>query len=252
MDAAAQCQDPEITIEWSSPSSSQWETSILFSWKTVDCACLAAVTSLAWLRDLIFLLLRIRGSNRSWEEQTGCSPVLECVQPKFEGTSTIIMVCFCSLAGERGQGTRDYDCYIFSWKKKFPPIQFVCKGNEGCCRCRLSPSADSSASPRAVQGRGVSYIYIYISIYLYIYAFPSQSLISDSTSQLGCWCCRRIQNEGPFLMVLWLGLDQTCQHLFTEVRIPVASCPSPPGMGLFLCRQQLWLPACLDAVVWLP
>lgn len=78
------------------------------------------------------------------------------------------------------------------------------------------------------------------------------SLISDSMSQLGRWCCRRIQNEGPFLMVLWLGMDQTRQHLFTEVRIPVASCPSPLGMGLFLYRQQLWLPACLDAVVWLP
>lgn len=75
-------------------------------------------------------------------------------------------------------------------------------------------------APAAVRGRGVSCIYIYISIYLYIYAFPSQSLISDSMSQLGCWCCRRIQNEGPFLMVLWLGLDQTRQHLFTEVRIP--------------------------------
>lgn len=113
MDAAAQCQDPEITIECSSPSSSKWETSILFSWKTVGCACLAAVTFLAWLRDLIFLL-RIRGSNRGWGEQTGCSPILECVQPRFKGTSTIIMVCFCSLAGERGQGTRDDDCYIFS------------------------------------------------------------------------------------------------------------------------------------------
>lgn len=33
---------------------------------------------------------------------------------------------------------------------------------------------------------------------------------------------RRIQNEGPFLTVLWLGLDQKRQHLFTEVRIPGA------------------------------
>lgn len=144
--------------------------------------------------------------------------------------------------------------YIFlKEKKKFPPIQFACKGNEGCCRCWLWPSADCSASPSSgARTRCFLYIYIYISIYLYIYAFPSQSLVSDSTSQLGCWYCRRIQNEGPFLMILWLGLDQTRQHLFTEVRIPVASCPSLPGMGLFLYRQQLWLPACLDAEVWLP
>lgn len=83
--------------------------------------------------------------------------------------------------------------------------------------------------------------------------FPSQSLMSDSTLQLGHqrwhW---RIQNEGPFLMVLWRGLDQTCQHLFTEVRIPVASCPSPLGMDLFLCIRQLWLPACQGAAVWPP
>lgn len=33
---------------------------------------------------------------------------------------------------------------------------------------------------------------------------------------------------------------------------PVTSCPSPPGMGLFLCIRQLWLPACQDAAVWPP
>lgn len=34
--------------------------------------------------------------------------------------------------------------------------------------------------------------------------------------------------------------------------LPVASCPSPPGMGLFLCIRQLWLPAYQDAAVWPP
>lgn len=34
--------------------------------------------------------------------------------------------------------------------------------------------------------------------------------------------------------------------------LPVASCPSPLGMGLFLCTRQLWLPACRDAAVWPP
>lgn len=161
-------------------------------------------------------------------------------------------VCFCSLQ-EKGVGEREIMIVIHFPEKK-NSHQFDLSAKEmkvvadiGCGHQLTAPPA-----PAAVQGRGVSCIYIYISIYLYIYAFPSQSLFSDSTSQLGCWYCRRIQSEGPFLMALWLGLDQTRQHLFTEVRIPVASCLSPPGMGLFLYRQQLWLPACLDAVVWLP
>lgn len=96
-------------------------------------------------------------------------------------------------------------------------------------------------------------VYISISIYIYIYAFPfpvshQGQYVAAGTSVLR----RRIQNEGPFFAVLWLGLDQKREHLFTEVRIPVASCPSPPGMGLFLCIQQLWLPACQDAEVWPP
>lgn len=183
----------------------------------------------------------------------GCSSILEFVQPGFKGMSTIISVCFCSL---QKKGLREREIMIVihfpEGKKSSHQVNLSAKemkvvADVGCGHQPTAPPA-----PAAVQGRGVSCIYIYISIYLYIYAFPSQSLISDSTSQLGCWYCRRIQNEGPFLMVLWLGLDQTRQHLFTEVRIPVASCPSPPGMGLFLYRQQLWLPACLDAVVWLP
>lgn len=97
------------------------------------------------------------------------------------------------------------------------------------------------------------YISISIYIYIYIYAFPfpvshQGQYVAAGTSVL----TRRIQNEGPFLTVLWLGLDQKRQHLFTEVRIPVASCPSPPGMGLFLYIRQLWLPACQDAEVWPP
>lgn len=41
------------------------ETSIL-SWQIANRACLAAVTSLPWLRDLISFFLCIRGSNRGW------------------------------------------------------------------------------------------------------------------------------------------------------------------------------------------
>lgn len=78
---------------------------------------------------------------------------------------------------EKGVGEREIMIVTyFPEKKKTPPIQFVCKGNEGCfadvgCCHRLT----APPAPAAVQGRGVSCIYIYIYIYLYIYAFPSQS-----------------------------------------------------------------------------
>ena len=64
------------------------------------------------------------------------------------------------------------------------------------------------------------YLYLYISIYIG-FSFPSLfqgQYVTAGTSVLS-W---RIQDEGPFFMVLWLGLDQKRQHLFTEVRIPEA------------------------------
>ena len=101
-------------------------------------------------------------------------------------------------------------------------------------RCWLLLLAEYSASPGSSEGRGVSCIYIYIYIYLYIYAFPfpvscQGQYVAAGTSVLS----RRIQNEGPFFTVLWLGLDQKHQHLFTEVRIPEAR-----GMGGRGCKER--------------
>ena len=55
------------------------------------------------------------------------------------------------------------------------------------------------------------YLYLYISIYI-CFSFPSLfqgQYVTAGTSVLS-W---RIQDEGPFFMVLWLGLDQKRQHL---------------------------------------
>lgn len=143
----------------------------------VDCACLAAVTSLAWLRDgcvlYFFFPFAFEGMTDAGEEQMGCSPILDCAQPGFNRISTIIVVCFCGLAGERGRGVRNYGCYIFFLKKKKSHQFFNLFAKEmkvvadaGCCWLTAPPA------PAAVRGRGVSCIYIYIYIYLYIYAFP--------------------------------------------------------------------------------
>lgn len=191
---------------------------------------------------------------------------MEHVEPGSHCTSTISVVWLVLVvprgfkggvgtgaAGGGGGGARDYCCYNFFFLNN-PTNSSIClqrkcrRSDVGrCCRPNARPA------PAAVQGRDVSCIYIYIYIYLYIYAFPfpvscQGQYVAAGTSVLS-W---RIQNEGPFFTVLWLGLDQKRQHLFTEVRIPVASCPSPLGMGLFLCIRQLWLPACQDAAVWPP
>ena len=51
----------------------------------------------------------------------------------------------------------------------------------------------------------------------------------------------------------WRTLFSSLSHSYWAPRAsPVASCPSPQGMGLFLCRRRLWLPACQDAAVWPP
>lgn len=108
----------------------------------------------------------------------GCSPILECVQPGLTGTSTIIMVCFCSLAGERDGGAGDYDCYIFSWKnKKFHQFDLSAKemkvvADVGCRRRLPAPPAQQ---PRT---DAVFPVYISISIYIYIYMLSLPSLSS--------------------------------------------------------------------------
>lgn len=120
--------------------------------------------------------------------------------------------------------------------------------------CRPLAAGNCGGCPAAGQRRGVACLYMYISISLYIYAFFFlPSLSSVTVCAAGTWVLHwRIQSEGPFLTVLWLGLDWECHHLLTEVRIPVASCPFPLGTGLFLCTPQLWSPACQDAAVWPP
>lgn len=99
------------------------------------------------------------------------------------------LACFCYLAGERGE--RGIMVIIICFFLKNPTNSSICLQRKSRCSdvgCCCWPTA--LPAPAAVQGRGVSCIYNYIYIYIYIYMlFPSQSLISDSTSQLGRRCC---------------------------------------------------------------
>lgn len=204
------------------------------SWKTFDGACLAAAASLAWLQKCF--PLHLSGQQTQEKKKWNARPLNGTCRTRvalyfYNQRGLACLGCSAGLQGGLGQarrggvggGARDSCCYNFFFLNN-PTNSSIClqrkcrRSDVGrCCRPNARPA------PAAVQGRDVSCIYIYIYIYLYIYAFPfpvscQGQYVAAGTSVLS-W---RIQNEGPFFTVLWLGLDQKRQHLFTEVRIPEA------------------------------
>lgn len=167
---------------------------------------------------------------------------------------------FCHSAGRAGWAggwvrdtvvCRDV-LFCFSWKKN--PANSSMRLQRKCRCSDVGCGGRRRRWQRQRQHADAMFLYIYLYLYISLYiCFFLPSLSSVTVRAAGTWVSHwRIQNEGPFLMVLWFGLDQKMRRLLTEVRIPAASCPSPPGTGLFLCTRQLWSPACQDAAAWPP
>ena len=233
VDFAAQCQDPKNkNLVFLLLLSEQGIFSL--SWKTFGRACLAAAASLAWLQKCF--PLHLSGQQTQEKKKWNARPLNGTCRTRvalyfYNQRGLACLGCSAGLQGGVGQarqGVRGAEqgiiVVIIFFFLNNPTNSSIClhrkcrRSDVGrCCRPNARPA------PAAVQGRDVSRIYIYIYIYLYIYAFPfpvsHQGQYVAAGTSVFSW---RIQNEGPFFTVLWLGLDQKRQQLFTEVRIPEA------------------------------
>lgn len=188
VDFAAQCQDPKNNNPVFLLLLSKWGIFFL-SRKTVDGVCFTAATSLALLQKCFPLHSsgqQMLEKNKWNAHPTKCNVQNQGLMVLLQSSRSGLFSLFCRAS--KG-GAKDYCRYTFFFLKN-PTNSSICLQRKCRCSdvgCCCQPNA--RPAPAAVQGRGVSCIYIYIYIYLYIYMlFLSQSLISDSMSQLGRRC----------------------------------------------------------------